>query len=62
MYVEEEEVITETSVSMSIGESEAHKVVMTTVKSEETTLDNWDTTEPINRQKKMNCLIQKMSL
>ena len=44
---EEEEVITETSVAMSIGESEAHKVVMTTVKSEETTLDNWDTTEPI---------------
>eukprot|EP00093_Oithona_nana_P009762 09762.XXX_515015_526865_1 [CDS] Oithona nana genome sequencing. len=34
---EEEEVITETSVAMSIGESEAHKVVMTTVKSEETT-------------------------
>ena len=32
---------------MSIGESEAHKVVMTTIKAEETTLDNWDTTEPI---------------
>ena len=47
MYVEEEEVITETSVAMSIGESEAHKVVMTTIKAEETTLDNWDTTEPI---------------
>ena len=32
---------------MFIVESEAHKVVMTAVKSEETTLDNLDTTEPI---------------
>ena len=39
--------ITETSVAMSIGESEGHKLVMTTIKFEETTLDNWDTTEPI---------------
>ena len=34
---EEEEVITETSVAMSIGESEAHKVVMTTIRTEDTT-------------------------
>ena len=35
MYVEEEEVITETSVAMFIDELEAHKVVMTTIKSEQ---------------------------
>ena len=46
MYVEEEEVITETSVAMFIDDLEAHKVVMTTIKSEETTLDNLSTTEP----------------
>ena len=40
--------ISEASVAMSIGELEAHKVVvMTTIKSEETTLDDWDATEPI---------------
>ena len=53
LEIEEEEVITETSVAMSIGESEAHKVVMTTIKSEETTLDNLDTTEPIKIEEEL---------
>lgn len=37
---EEEEVVTETSVAMSIGESEAHKILMTTVRNEDTTFDD----------------------
>ena len=41
---EEEEVITETSVAMSIGESEAHKVVMTTIRTEDTTFPENDQT------------------
>ena len=34
----EEDVVTETSVSMSIGQSEAHQIVMTTIKNEDTTI------------------------
>ena len=41
---EAEEVITETSVAMSIGESEAHKVVMTTIRTEDTTFPENDQT------------------
>ena len=32
---------------MYVGESGAHKVFMITITFEETTLYNWDTTEPI---------------